>query len=42
MAIAFRDAVEAGRRAFVAGLAPRRDDAEASSPLTGFLDRLQT
>ena len=39
MAIAFREAVEAGRRAFVAGLAPRRDDAEASSPLTGFLDR---
>jgi thiazole synthase len=39
MAIAFRDAVEAGRRAFAAGLAPSRDAAEASSPLTGFLDR---
>jgi thiazole synthase len=42
MAIAFRDAVEAGRRAFVAGLAPQRENAEASSPLTGFLDRLET
>ena len=41
MATAFRDAVEAGRRAFVAGLAPTREDAEASSPLTGFLDRLE-
>jgi len=39
MAIAFRDAVEAGRRAFAAGLAPSREQAEASSPLTGFLDR---
>ena len=38
MAIAFRDAVDAGRRAFAAGLAPARADAEASSPLTGFLD----
>jgi len=38
MARAFRDAVEAGRRAFTAGLAPVRSDAEASSPLTGFLD----
>ncbi|MGZ4143924.1 MAG: thiazole synthase, partial [Actinomycetota bacterium] len=40
MARAFRDAVEAGRRAYGAGLAPRRADAEASSPLTGFLDPL--
>jgi thiazole synthase len=40
MARAFRDAVEAGRRAYEAGLAPARDAAEASSPLTGFLDRL--
>ncbi|MGZ4126764.1 MAG: thiazole synthase [Actinomycetota bacterium] len=40
MARGFRDAVEAGRRAYAAGLAPRRADAEASSPLTGFLDPL--
>ena len=38
MARAFRDSVDAGRRAFEAGLAPTRDEAEASSPLTGFLD----
>jgi thiazole synthase len=38
MARAFRDAVEAGRRAFSAGLPAVRTDAEASSPLTGFLD----
>jgi thiazole synthase len=38
MARAFRDAVEAGRRAFGAGLPAVRTDAEASSPLTGFLD----
>jgi thiazole synthase len=38
MARAFRDAVGAGRRAYRAGLAPQRDAAEASSPLTGFLD----
>jgi len=37
MGAAFRLAVEAGRRAFRAGLAGRRDVAEASSPLTGFL-----
>src|SRR5436190_459132 len=41
MARAFRDAVEAGRRAFSAGLAAVRTDAEASSPLTGFLDPIQ-
>jgi thiazole synthase len=38
MAGAFREAVEAGRRAFSAGLPAVRTDAEASSPLTGFLD----
>jgi len=38
MARAFRDAVDAGRRAFAAGLAGPRTDAEASSPLTGFLE----
>lgn len=40
MARAFRRAVEAGREAFVAGLAPQREGAEASSPLTGFLDKV--
>jgi thiazole synthase len=39
MAAAFRDAVIAGRRGYLAGLAPERRAAEASSPLTGFLDR---
>ena len=38
MARAFRGAVEAGRAAYLAGLAPARETAEASSPLTGFLD----
>ena len=33
----FRLAVEAGRQAFMAGLAGSRQDAAASSPLTGFL-----
>ncbi len=37
MAAAFRKGVEAGREAFLAGLGPQRDRAEASSPLTGFL-----
>ena len=37
MAAAFRKAVEAGREAFLAGLGDSRDQAEASSPLTGFL-----
>ncbi len=37
MAEAFRLGTEAGRRAFLAGAAPGRDRAEASSPLTGFL-----
>ncbi|AKX94463.1 thiazole synthase [Neomoorella thermoacetica] len=37
MARAFSMAVEAGRMAYLAGLAPTREYAEASSPLTGFL-----
>src|SRR5436190_11319463 len=37
MARAFALGVEAGRRAFLAGRAPSRAAAEASSPLTGFL-----
>ena len=37
MGAAFRMAVEAGRRAFLAGLPAARSGAEASSPLTGFL-----
>jgi thiazole synthase len=37
MARAFALATEAGRRAYLAGLGPARDTAEASSPLTGFL-----
>ncbi len=37
MAGAFRMAVEAGRRGFLAGLAPAGGQASASSPLTGFL-----
>lgn len=39
MGKAFRDAVVAGRGAYLAGLAPALSSAEASSPLTGFLDR---
>jgi thiazole synthase len=42
MAAAFRLGVEAGRRGFLAGRAPQRDSAEASSPLTGFLEKLIT
>jgi thiazole synthase len=42
MATAFRAGVDAGRRAFRAGRAPRGEEAEASSPLTGFLDRLHS
>jgi len=37
MAQAFRKGVEAGREAYLAGLGQKRDAAEASSPLTGFL-----
>ncbi|EDM36778.1 thiazole synthase [Pedobacter sp. BAL39] len=38
MAVAFKMAVEAGRMAFKARLAPIRSHAAASSPLTSFLD----
>ncbi len=38
MAVAFKAAVEAGRTAYEVGLAPRRKDADPTSPLTGFLD----
>ncbi|WP_100331061.1 thiazole synthase [Bacillus xiapuensis] len=38
MAVAFRLAVEAGRKAFLAGLGPVSQQAVASSPLTGFLN----
>lgn len=38
MAEAFRQAVQAGRRAFLAGLGAVSKEAEASSPLTGFLN----
>jgi thiazole synthase len=38
MARAFALGVEAGRLAYLAGLGPVREEAEASSPLTGFLD----
>ena len=37
MATAFRLGVEAGRRAFLAGLAPEREKAQASSPAKGTL-----
>ena len=37
MAAAFRKGVEAGREAYLAGLGSERQQAEASSPLTGFL-----
>ncbi len=39
MARAFAAGVVAGRRGFLAGRAPERMEAEASSPLTGFLER---
>ncbi|MFD1773150.1 thiazole synthase [Paenibacillus rhizophilus] len=38
MAEAFRGAVAAGRQAYLAGLGAVRQEAEASSPLTGFLN----
>jgi len=38
MAIAFKMAVQAGRMAFLAGINQQLDKAEASSPLTAFLD----
>lgn len=37
MGVAFRKATEAGREGFLAGLGEERRQAEASSPLTGFL-----
>ena len=37
LALAFKEAVIAGRRAFLAGLPSLRAEADASSPLTGFL-----
>jgi thiazole synthase len=37
MAGAFKKGVEAGREAYLAGLGKQQDQAEASSPLTGFL-----
>jgi thiazole synthase len=37
MAIAFKQAVEAGRTAYESGLAAPQDQASATSPLTGFL-----
>jgi len=37
MAEAFKKGVEAGRQAFLAGMAPTQKSADASSPLTGFL-----
>jgi thiazole synthase len=37
MGVAFRKGVEAGREAYLAGLGEQRHQAEASSPLTGFL-----
>ncbi len=42
MARAFALGVEAGRRGFLAGRASERRTAEASSPLTGFLEKLGT
>jgi thiazole synthase len=38
MAIAFKQAIEAGRAAYEIGLAAQLDVASATSPLTGFLD----
>lgn len=37
LAKAFSEAVKAGREAFLSGLPPKKDFANASSPLTGFL-----
>lgn len=37
MAHCFREAVTTGRAAYLAGLGPRKEKAQASSPLTGFL-----
>ena len=40
MAEAFKQAIEAGRTAYLAGLGRVRETASASSPLTGFLQDL--
>ena len=42
MAAAFKQAVEAGRQAFLAGIPGQKMKAEASSPLTGFLYKEKT
>jgi thiazole synthase len=42
MGRAFALGVQAGRRAFLAGRGPEREAADASSPLTGFLDNLHS
>jgi thiazole synthase len=42
MGRAFRLGVEAGRTAYLSKQGAERDEAEASSPLTGFLDKLVT
>src|SRR5213594_3914128 len=42
MAAAFRLGVQAGRRAYLADPGREREEADASSPLTGFLERLHT
>jgi thiazole synthase len=39
MAVAFKNAVAAGREAYEIGLAPRRSVAAATSPITGFLNQ---
>ena len=41
MAAAFKAGVEAGRAAYEIGLAPKRREASATSPLTGFFDEAQ-
>jgi thiazole synthase len=38
MAQAFADAVKAGRAAYEIGISPSTEEANATSPLTGFLD----
>ena len=38
MAEAFKNAIQAGRQAYLAGLGRVIDKASASSPLTGFLN----
>jgi thiazole synthase len=42
MARAFAEGTVAGRRAYLAGRAPELHEAEASSPLEGFLEKLVT